>query len=792
MRKKCLILLLTTCIISLSYAQTVIYQERFNAPPMGWVSIPTPGTNQVWEWTPDGTGRPGPHWGNRRPINSNSGSGAYIFNSDLFYSSASPGAHDASAVMPALDCTGQPAVFLSFQQYYRNLSSTTTVEVSTDGGVSWTAFPLNGGVLPQQETFNGERVFLDLSAIAAGEPNVRIRFRFQGRLFFWIIDDIFVTNDLPAVDIGILGLAQPLDPCLLTDEEAPKLVLSNNGKAPIGQFQYAYILNGTPSPAVNSVFTPALLPGETRVFDPQQTIDLSANTGYVLQFLVNTNGDALLQNNTYSDTLEICPIAVDSMGGQYIANQLIVRFIPGLTDLEKEDLRDKYNAVVVDSCLCDPGLELWEIGLPVGPIIDIEGVKDQASSESKIEDTGFNYPVKLDKPVNYPILSEPLPITVPTGPVVKVAIIDSGEDFPHLNLKDHFWVNEDEFDDPFMPDDDVNCFDYDHDGFNFVTNGGLPQDDNGHGSHIAGIIVLGLNDCVSPQIMSLKTMNQSGAGYLFHSLCAIYYASDKGAQVINYSAGYVGEESSMFRAAVRYAKKKNVVLVASAGNEGANNDIHPHYPSQFSVSEGNVISVAAYDQTSSTLDTLTSFSNYGQVVDLAASGFQIISTVPGDTDNMGFALKDGTSMAAAKVSRQLVLFLANNQGATYTQAKDYIQNLATIPLMGSKDIGGGAISQLTNCAPVSVHDLSAKTEVPVTAFPQPFTDEFQLEFRWPEARPIRFSVYNSLGQRMMEQSVQPAVANYRVQVDGRLWPSGVYFVFMESAHFRARATVTRQ
>ncbi len=785
MREKCLILLLTTCLISLSNAQTVIYQEAFNAPPMGWVSIPTPGTNQVWEWTPDGTGRPGPHWGKRKAINSNTGPGAYIFNSDLFYSAASPGAHDASAVMPALDCTGQPAVYLSFQQYYRNLSSTTTVEVSIDGGMSWTAFPVNAAVPPQQESFNGERIFLDLTSIAAGEPNVRIRFRFEGRLFFWIIDDIFVTNDLPAVDIGILGLAQPLDPCLLTDEEKPKLVLSNNGKAPINQFQYAYILNGISSPVMNSVFNPALLPGQTQVFDPGITLDLSANIGYVLRFQVNTGGDALLQNNTISDTLGICPIAVDSMGGQYIANQLIVRFRPGIPEADKEDIRDNYNAVVVDSCLCDPGLELWEVGLPVGPIINIEGVKDQASSESKIEDTGFNYPVKIDKPVNYPGLSEPVPVVPPGGPSVKVAIIDSGEDFPHLNLRDYFWVNGSEFDDPISPDDDTNCFDYDHDGFNFITNGGLPQDDNGHGSHIAGIIVLDLPSCVTPQIMSLKTMNQSGAGYLFHSLCAIYYASDKGARVINYSAGYVGEESSMFRAAVRYAKGKNVVLVTSAGNEAENNDLFPHYPSQFSVSEGNVISVAAHG---SSQNSLAGFSNYGQVVDIAAAGYNIISTIPGDPDNQGFALKDGTSMAAGKVSRQLVLFLANNQGATYTQAKDFIQNLASTPVSG---IGGGAITELTGCAPVGVRDLSARTEVPVAAFPQPFTDEFQLEFRWPETEPIRLSVYNSLGQRMTEQNVQPATANHQVKVDGRTWPSGVYFVFMESAHFRARATVTR-
>ncbi len=793
MRKSGLITLLALFVFSTVSTQVpgIIFQENFNSNPPGWAQVPSPNApGQVWQWTADGTGKTGPHWGNRSPINSISGPGAFIFNSDAYYSSVSNNYQDAAIEMPVLDCSGAAGVYLTFQQYYHNLSSITSVDISSDNGASWTGIPINNTVAPLQETLNGERVILNITSYAAGFPQVKIRFRFQGNLFFWIIDDILITDGLPNTDIGITGIAQPLDPCLLTNHESPKLVLTNYGQTAITQFQYRYTLNGTPSSVFNGIYSPPLQPGETRVYDPfphvNLNIDLGDNTGYVLQFQVTTTGDSTLMNNSYLVELPPCPIGTDTLGGPYIGNQLIVKFIAGTTDSEKDVIRNKYNAVLTDQCLCDPGLELWDVDL-TGSGITIEGVKDQASSESKIEDTGFNYIVKLDRPKDEGETPGEQAGQGPDGEVIRVAIIDSGVDFPHYDLSTSIWTNDQEEADPLSPDDDGNCFDYDDKGQNFVNSGTIPQDDNGHGSHIAGIIVkdLTLIPCARVEFISLKVMNQSGAGNLFHTLCAIYYASDKQTDIINYSAGYVGQESSMFRAAIDYAKSKNVIIVASAGNEGMDNDMFPHYPSQFSGTGSNVVSVAAFDDLAG---GLANFSNKGQVVDIAAPGVSILSTIPGQSDNHGFGIKSGTSMAAAAVSRQLVLFKAANPTATYNEAIQFLLNNDGPNILG---IGGGLLHEFGNCT-VGVKESGSRQETPIMAFPNPFSDEFGIEYEWPENEAVQLSVFNAYGQRIKQTTVAPGFGVQMLGIDSRNWPAGTYFVFMESPHYRAREVAIKQ
>ncbi len=225
---------------------------------------------------------------------------------------------------------------------------------------------------------------------------------------------------------------------------------------------------------------------------------------------------------------------------------------------------------------------------------------------------------------------------------VIVAVVDSGLYYSHLDLEDNIWINADEIPGNGI-DDDGNGYVDDYHGYDFVNDDAEPEDNIGHGTHVAGIIgavannsiVLSKNiagvlwDC---QIIAAK----AGDYWLLDDDIAeaIRYSADNGAQVINMSFGGYGT-SSVIESAIEYAHNKDVVLVAAAGNENTS-DIS--YPAGYD----NVIAVAATDED----DIKASFSNYGDWVDISAPGVNILSTIP----NNQYDSWSGTSMASPMVS----------------------------------------------------------------------------------------------------------------------------------------------
>jgi len=220
-----------------------------------------------------------------------------------------------------------------------------------------------------------------------------------------------------------------------------------------------------------------------------------------------------------------------------------------------------------------------------------------------------------------------------------IAVVDTGVAYDHPDLAGNVWVNTSELNGSAGVDDDQNGYIDDIYGWDFINNNGYPVDYDQHGTHVAGIIAAKGNNGIgvsgvmwSARIMPLRFLGVTGSGDVAKAAEAIEYAADNGARIINASWGGNDYSSTLYNA-IEYARQKNVLVVAAAGNETMNNDIDAFYPASFSLS--NIISVAATTQN----DSIADFSNFGATsVDLGAPGVSIYSSVPvfsyGDSVNI--------------------------------------------------------------------------------------------------------------------------------------------------------------
>ena len=211
---------------------------------------------------------------------------------------------------------------------------------------------------------------------------------------------------------------------------------------------------------------------------------------------------------------------------------------------------------------------------------------------------------------------------------IVVAVLDTGTDLLHPDLKNNLWVNTGEIPGNGI-DDDGNGYVDDVYGWNTVANSPNVWDDgvSGHGTHVAGTIAAQANNGigvtgVAPKvkIMTLKVMNSSGSGSTASVRAALEYAKANGADVIN---GSFGSDRGIDQLEYNTLKELSVPLVFAAGNAGYNNDSNPFYPASYDLP--NIIAVGATENR----DQRATFSNYGaQTVDLMAPGFYIYSTIP--------------------------------------------------------------------------------------------------------------------------------------------------------------------
>lgn len=260
-----------------------------------------------------------------------------------------------------------------------------------------------------------------------------------------------------------------------------------------------------------------------------------------------------------------------------------------------------------------------------------------------------------------------------------VAVIDTGIDVNHEDLKANLWTNPGEtgLDSKGKDkstngiDDDGNGFVDDVYGWNFVSNSKDLTDNHGHGTHIAGIIgaeagngkgIAGISPKVSLMILKYYDPKVPTSDNLNNTVNSIKYAIAKGANIINYSGGGT-EFSATEKAAIEDARKQGILFVSAAGNERSNSDHFKYFPADYGLS--NIISVTAIDPSTEVLAS----SNYGtETVDIAAPGQNILSTLPKNS----YGYMTGTSQATAFVTGAAVLVMAAKGIKNPEEVKKYI------------------------------------------------------------------------------------------------------------------------
>ncbi|MCL2436032.1 MAG: S8 family serine peptidase [Lentimicrobiaceae bacterium] len=292
-----------------------------------------------------------------------------------------------------------------------------------------------------------------------------------------------------------------------------------------------------------------------------------------------------------------------------------------------------------------------------------------------------------------------------TGEGIIVAVLDSGVNYNHHDLRDHLWEHPN----------------YPNAGWNYVGNNNDPMDDHGHGTHCAGTVAsdgsAGTQAGVAPnaKIMAVKVMNASGQGNLSHILSGIQFAVDQGADVISMSLGLSGggdaSTRTTFRNTMNNVLEAGIVAVVAAGNDGSfpgswlypvpNNigapaNCPPPWLHPDQTTTGGTSAVIAVGATNNN-DAIASFSSKGPVTwqattfadyphnpgmgllrpDVCAPGSSITSLQhTSNTGYVGGSTWSGTSMAAPAVAGTIALMLQKNQSLTPAEICEILETTA--------------------------------------------------------------------------------------------------------------------
>lgn len=247
---------------------------------------------------------------------------------------------------------------------------------------------------------------------------------------------------------------------------------------------------------------------------------------------------------------------------------------------------------------------------------------------------------------------------------IVIAVLDSGVDMNHPALKGRIKEG----------------------GYDFVDRDDNPEDENGHGTHCAGIISEATPENV--KILPIRILDTEGKSYFFDIVEGLKYAINQNPDIISMSFGGYSNKDP-FEAVFEKANEKGIVLVAAAGNDNINLD---KYPDIFPACSRNVLTIGATTKS----DYVAYYSNYGSVIDFVAPGTDVVSTIPGG----GYQSYSGTSMAAPLAAACVALVKIKNP--TYTKEEIYAflkENARDIDAYGKDKYSGNGVLYLGEFRP---------------------------------------------------------------------------------------------
>ncbi len=353
--------------------------------------------------------------------------------------------------------------------------------------------------------------------------------------------------------------------------------------------------------------------------------------------------------------------------GTFDADEILVKFKPGTDESTIASINAKHGAAV--------SKKIEKIGvlkLKLASGVDPAAVRAAYASDPSVEFAEPNFAVRALLTPNDPNLTEQWALhnTGQTGgipdsdidapeawdfengdPAILTAVVDTGVDLDHPDLAGRILQGRD-----------------------FVNDDNDAQDDNGHGTFMAGVIAALTHNGVGMagvtwfgQILPVKVLDSGGGGFIADVADGIIFAADNGADIINLSLG-TSDNSLTLGNAVKYAFDKGSVLVAAVGNENG----PVVYPAAY---DPYVLGVAATDHN----DQRASFSNFGPEVDVAAPGVSIFSTYFNDT----YLIASGTSASAPFVSGVAGLVLSQDPALTPDQLMQRIKSTSQDVNQGS-------------------------------------------------------------------------------------------------------------
>ena len=302
-----------------------------------------------------------------------------------------------------------------------------------------------------------------------------------------------------------------------------------------------------------------------------------------------------------------------------------------------------------------------------------------------------------------------------TGKGIIVAVLDSGVDYKHPDLADNIWTNTDEIPDNGI-DDDNNGFVDDVNGWDFGNDDNDPQDDDGHGTHVAGTIAalrngsqtdangfevdtigVAYNAQIMPVLVAEEGFEEQQITWIAQG---IRYAVQNGAHVINMSLGFDGNDqrqnqlknasteleealqnvSSELRKALEFAKENNVVVAIASGNERQDFTpmTRPEAPALFA-EDDLAVAVGAVDHRDRVYGDFSNPAGLPQLDYVVAPGVGVLSTLPNDRTNANdIAGWEGTSMATPHVAGVMALMLEANPNLTPDRVADILINTASL------------------------------------------------------------------------------------------------------------------